>query len=73
MYYAKVNWWNEVKEEDVIEHVLIPATDWNSAMGKLTNQFENLNSIEMQELDRYSSIVYLPEQYINEVVEMNLP
>ena len=50
MYYAKVNWFDKLKEEDFVSHLLIPAADWNDAMLKVSRQFEFINSVEMKEI-----------------------
>ena len=72
MYYAKVNWFDTYKEEDSVSHLLIPATDWNDAMQKVSGEFEFINSIEMKEInfEKYD-VVYLPEDVVEAVIEEN--
>jgi len=51
MYYAKVNWYNDYDEKDIITHIMIPAADYNEAMQVITSQFSYINSIEMKLVD----------------------
>lgn len=72
MYYAKVNWFDTLKEEDSVSHLLIPAANWNDAMQKISGEFEFINSIEMKEInfEKYD-VVYLPEDVVEAVIEEN--
>jgi hypothetical protein len=73
MYYAKVNWFDTIKEEDSISHMLIPAGDWNDAMQKISGEFEFINSIEMKEVNfEKCDVVYLPEDVVEAVIEENM-
>lgn len=72
MYYAKINWFDTIKQEDSVSHLLIPAADWNSAMQKISGEFEFINSIEMKEVNfEKCDIVYLPEDVVEAVIEEN--
>ena len=74
MYYAKVNWFNTVDEEDCISFMLIPAEDWNDAMQKITNEFDWINSIEMEEVDSTEcDLVFIPEDLVERVIKENMP
>ena len=73
MYYAKVNWFDKLKEEDFVSHLLIPAADWNDAMLKVSRQFEFINSVEMKEIYfEKCDVVYLPEGVVEAVIEENM-
>lgn len=72
MYFAKVNWFDRIKEEDSLSYLLIPATDWNDAMQKLCEEFEFINSVEMKEVNfEKCDVVYLPEDVVEAVIEEN--
>ena len=72
MYYAKVNWFDTLKEEDSISYLLIPAENWNDAMQKISGEFEFINSIVMKEINfEKTNVVYLPEDVIDVVIEEN--
>ena len=73
MYYAKVNWFDTVTEEDRLSFMFIPAVDWNDAMQKVSSQFEWINSIEMHEVDSTEcNVVYVPEHLVDDIMEENL-
>ena len=73
MYYAKVNWFDTVKEEDCVSHLLIPAANWNDAMQRISGEFEFINSIEMKEVNfAKCDVVYLPENAVEAVIEENM-
>ena len=73
MYYAKVNWFDTIKEEDSVSHMLIPAADWNDAMQKISGQFEFINSVEMKEVNfEKCDVVFLPEDVVEAVIEENM-
>ena len=72
MYYAKVNWFDRIKEEDSLSYLLIPAIDWNDAMQKICVEFEFINSVEMKEVNfEKCEVVYLPEDVVEAVIEEN--
>ena len=73
MYYATVNWYDDYNEEDKINHMLIPANDWNEAMQKVTNEFQWINSIEMKEIigSGKVDIVYIPEDCVEAIMDEN--
>lgn len=72
MYYAKVNWFDNFKEEDSVSHMLIPAVDWNDAMQKISGQFDFINSVEMKEVNfEKCDVVFLPEDVVEAVIEEN--
>ena len=72
MYYATVNWYDDYNEEDKINHMLIPANDWNEAMQKVTNEFQWINSIEMKVVDDYEcKLVFIPESCVEDVIAEN--
>lgn len=72
MYYAKVNWFDNFKEEDSVSHMLIPAADWNEAMQKVSGQFDFINSVEMKEVNfEKCDVVFLPEDMVEAVIEEN--
>lgn len=73
MYYAVVNWYNEYDdEEDSVSHLMIPASNWNEAMQKITNQFRWINSIKMEELiSEEAEVVYIPSGCIKAVINEN--
>lgn len=73
MYYAKVNWFDTVKKEDCVSHLLIPAAGWNDTMQKISGQFEFINSVEMKEVNfEKCDVVYLPENVVEAVIEENM-
>ena len=73
MYYAKVNWFDTMDEEDKLSFMFIPAEGWNVAMQKITGQFEWINSIEMTEIDAEKcDVVYVPEHLVDEIMQENL-
>ena len=73
MYYAKVNWFDTIKEEDSVSHMLIPAENWNDAMQKVSGQFNFINSIEMKEIEfEKCDVVFLPEDVVEAVIEENM-
>lgn len=72
MYYAKVNWFDTYKEGDSVSYLLIPATDWNDAMQKISGEFDFINSIEMKEVSfEKCDVIYLPEDSVASVIEEN--
>lgn len=73
MYYAKINWFNTVTEEDEVSFAFIPAKDWNAAMQEITSTFEWINSIEMTEISSEScGMVFVPENVVEAVIEENI-
>lgn len=73
MYYAKINWFNTVTEEDEVSYAFIPARDWNEAMHEITSNFEWINSIEMTEVSSdYCGMVFVPESAIDTILEENI-
>ena len=72
MYYACVNWYDDYRERDMINHIMICAADWNDAMQKITEHFTWINSIEMEEVDSSEhSVVFLPENLVQDVIAEN--
>ena len=72
MYYAKVNWFDTIKQEDSVSHLLIPAANWNDAMQKISGEFEFINSIEMKEVNfEKCDVIYLPEDSVASIIEEN--
>ena len=73
MYYAVVNWYNDFKEEDEVNRVLVLAKDWNEAMQKITSEFQWINSLEMKEIEcgGPANLVYLPEDCIEAIIKEN--
>ena len=74
MYYAKVNWYNDHDEKDVISHMMIPAADYNEAMQAITSNFRYINSLEMKEVDGIEcKFVFIPESCVEAVIAENDP
>ena len=72
MYYAKVNWYNDYDEKDIITHIMIPAADYNEAMQEITSQFSYINSIEMKVVDSCEcKLVFIPESCVEAVIAEN--
>ena len=73
MYYVVVNWYDDYNEEDKINHMLIPANDWNEAMQKVTNEFQWINSIEMKEIigSGKVEVIYIPEDCAEVIMNEN--
>lgn len=72
MYYAKVNWFDSYDDSDKIDHIFILAHDWNEAMQKVTNEFEQVNSIEMREVVYGpSAMIYVPEEIVETIISTN--
>ena len=59
-YYAKINWFNEITNTDVIDNVFFFAENWNDAMMKINSCFENINSIEMHEISDEPTFIFVP-------------
>lgn len=73
MYYAKINWFDTITEEDRISFVLIPSKDWNDAMQQITSTFEWINSIEMTEISSTPcGMVFIPEDLVDPVLQENM-
>lgn len=73
MYYAKVNWFDTIKEEDSVSYMIIPAADWNDAMQKVSSQFDFINSVEMKEINfEKCDVIFLPEDVVEAVIEENM-
>ena len=72
MYYAKVNWYDDYNEKDVINHVMILAANYNEAMQAITSQFSYINSLEMKEVDvGECKMIFIPESCVEDVIAEN--
>ena len=72
MYFAKVNWYNDYEEKDVISCMIICADDWNEAMAKVSKQFNYINSINMEQLDSTEcDVVYITEDMLDGIRKEN--
>lgn len=72
MYYAKINWYDEFNDSDVIQHILIIAEDWNEAMNRVSMRFFNVNSIHLEYLGYSDGIIFLPDDVAAQVKEFNI-
>lgn len=73
MYYAVVNWYDDYNEEDKVNRMLILADSWNEAMQQITNEFQWINSIQMQGVvdgDK-TKIIYIPEDCVDAIIKEN--
>lgn len=72
MYFAKVNWYNDYDEKDVISCMIICANGWNEAMEKISKQFTWINSIQMDQLDSDEcDVVYITEDMLDGILKEN--
>lgn len=72
MYYAKVNWYDEYNEKDIISHIIICASNWNDAMQKINNSFTWLNSIEMRQVQAEEvDVVFINEDAVESILKEN--
>ena len=72
MYVAKVNWFDESKEEDVISTLITFGENWNEAMQTISNEFECMNSIDMTEIFPGENVLYIPEDVIDSIIQYNM-
>lgn len=62
MYYVKINWFDAEDGEDRISYAFVLANDWNEAMLKVSDQFEFINSIDMEFItDETGGLIYMPD------------
>ena len=72
MYLAKVNWYNDYENKDVISCMILCAGDWNEAMEKVSGQFNYINSIQMEQLDATEcDVVYMTEDMLDDIRKEN--
>ena len=73
MFYVVVNWYNELKDEDIITHLIVVAEDWNDATQKITGRFEWINSIKMIEIGGVNDdpIIEIPSGCVKAVLKEN--
>lgn len=72
MFYVVVNWYNELKNEDIITHLIVVAEDWNDATQKITGRFEWINSIKMTEIGvNDDPIIEIPSGCVKAVLKEN--
>lgn len=72
MFYVVVNWYNELKNEDIITHLIVVAEDWNDATQKITGRFKWINSIKMAEIGvNDDPIIEIPSSCVKAVLKEN--
>lgn len=72
MYFAKVNWYNDYEEKDIISCMIICASNWNEAMEKVSGQFNYINSIQMDQIDSTEcDVVYITEDMLDGILKEN--
>ena len=77
LYFVKINWYNDYKEEDEISCAFVLAYSFSEAVNKVAGDFEYINSITVegiQPADTYDmNAVYVPddENIINAIKEAN--
>ena len=72
MYFAKVNWYNDYEEKDIISCMIICASNWNEAMEKVSGQFSFINSINMEQIYyEKCDVVYITEDMLDGILKEN--
>lgn len=77
LYFAKIQWYNDYKDTDEITCAFIIAKDYNDAMYKITNDFQYINSVTIDEIQPNNlydiQCVYVPNNpvIINEIKKAN--
>lgn len=73
MYYAEVTWLDKYKEKDIITHMFIIASSYKEAMRYISQNFDCIESIKIEELDSEGRhIIYIPKEAVQQVKEENL-
>lgn len=72
MYKAKVSWYNDYDDKDEVSFVLVCAESWEAAMRYITESFEYIDSIEIEQIHPGEQrIVYLPPECVVDVTREN--
>ena len=73
MYYIKVNWYNDYEESDQITHMFTIAKNFNDAMQNVTDTFDYINSVEIQEIycGNDCKCIYVPEELVDAIIKEN--
>ena len=74
MFYAKVTWYNDYTDQSCTEHMLIPAKDYVDAVTAINLALPNIDNIDIKDMilsvDNVR-IVYIPEDCVDKVLDMN--
>ena len=72
MYSVKLVWYDEYKDVEVTSHMMVCASSYSEAVEKATLNFRWINSIQIEEIHNdLCSVVYIPEECLNAVIEEN--
>ena len=73
MYYAVVEWWDSIKEEDIFSHMIICANSYAEAMEYIEEAFDEIDSLEIRVVNKEQShIIFLPLDHATAVIEENI-
>ena len=73
MYSAKVTWYDEYSDKDVVSCILVCASSWGNAMDLLNESFPEINELHMELIVGVRrSIVAVPESMFDAIVKENL-
>lgn len=62
MYFVEVIWYSDYDDDEKLDKVLVLAYDWNNAMYKVNQEFSNICSIKMEQIQfDECNVIYLPE------------
>lgn len=62
MYFVEVIWYSDYDDDEKLDKVLVLASDWNGAMYKVNQEFSNICSIKMEQIQfDECNVIYLSE------------
>lgn len=72
MYYVKVNWYDNFREEDRVSHMFVCAEGWNEAMLKVNGCFDDINSVDMKHLTECEDgVIFVPGEAVSDIINEN--
>ena len=73
MYYAVLTWWDEARETDVTEYMLICAMTWSEAVMYIDQQLSHIMDIRIERIqDDEQHVVFLNPTIANAAREENI-
>ena len=73
MYYAKIKWYIGYEDGEHISHIMVGANSYKQAMEYIEREFDDIISIEIEELNaEETKCIYLPEACAEAVKKENI-
>ncbi len=71
MYYAKIKWCVDCEDSEHVSHVMVSANSFKQAMEYIEHEFDEIITVELEELYPDARCVYLPNDYVEAIKKEN--